>query len=51
MASHECSEQKMLGDVLKYLSNGEYPPDANKSQKAVIRRKAKDFQVIEGRLC
>ena len=39
-------------EVHAYLSKGqeEYPPCASKSQKLVIRRRAKDYQLVEGQV-
>ena len=36
--------------VHAYLSKGEYPPCASKSQKLVIRRRAKGYQLVDGQV-
>ena len=37
-------------EVHAYLSKGEYPPCASKNQKLVIRRRAKDYQLVDGQV-
>lgn len=35
-------------EVYQYLTNGFYTASATKTEKAVVRRRAKNFQVIDG---
>ena len=43
-------EEKKYGEICNYLSNGVYPPECDKKQKLVIRRRTKDYAVIKGQL-
>ena len=46
-ATRKASEDEFKFDkVHTYLSKGEYPPCVTKSQKLVIRRRAKDCQLV-----
>ena len=50
-ATTKTSEVEIKFDeVYAYLSKGEYPPCASKSQKLVIRWKAKDYQLVDGQV-
>ena len=45
-----ADEACVFEQILDYLLKGAYPSNASKGQKLVIRRRAKDFQIIQGSL-
>ena len=50
-AATKASEDEIKFDeVHAYLSKGEYSPCVTKSQKLVIRRRAKDYQLVDGQV-
>ena len=43
-------EQRKFVEVQEYLVKGEYPAGSTKSEKLVVRRRAKDYQIVDGQL-
>ena len=43
-------EKTKFEEVYSYLLNGEYPLNCTKSGKLVIRRRAKDYKIIDAQL-
>jgi hypothetical protein len=48
MASLTSRESAMYDEVCQYLLHGSYPGMATKQEKAVIRKRAKKFRVVDG---
>ena len=42
------NELLMYNETFEYLFNGCYLPDATKAEKGVIRKRAKNFRIIDG---
>ena len=43
-------ESRKFEEIREYISREEYPDGSSKSDKLVIRRRAKDYQIIDGLL-
>ena len=43
-------DRRKFAEVREYLLNGGYPVNSSKSDKLVVRRCAKDFQIVDGQL-
>ena len=47
----ECGKENellMYNETFEYLFNGCYPPDATIAENGVIRKRAKNFRIIDG---
>lgn len=43
-------EKEKFDEVHAYLLKGEYPVSSTKGEKLVIRRRARDYRIVEGQL-
>ena len=50
MANKTTEEKTKFDEVHIYLLKGEYPTNSSKGEKLVIRRRAKDYRIIDGQL-
>ena len=44
------AEERKYGEVYEYLLNKSYPENSSKSDKLLIRRRSKEFQISDGQL-
>ena len=47
-ASNSKNEETIYEELHLYLSTNQYPHGSNKQEKCIIRKRAKNFQIVDG---
>ena len=47
-ASNTKNEETIYKELHLYLSTSQYPPGSSKQEKCIIRKRAKNFKIVDG---